>query len=102
MKDLYREVDWLTVKGKTKTVTVYELLQTHERAAPVLVDMKRTFEEGLGYYRGQKWPSAARAFGSLTKDMNDEASAVFLGRIDFFKANLPGADWDGIFLLAVK
>ena len=46
--------------------------------------------------------SAARAFGSLTKDMNDEARAVFLGRIDFFKANLPGADWDGIFLLAVK
>ena len=48
VKDLYlcREIDWLTVKGKTKIVTAYELLQTHEHAAQRLVDMKRIFEEG--------------------------------------------------------
>jgi adenylate cyclase len=104
VKDLYlcREVDWLTVKGKTKIVTVYELLQTHEHAARTLVDMKRIFEEGLGFYRAQQWRSAAKAFSALTKDMEDEASAVFLGRVEFFKANPPGKDWDGVFRLAVK
>jgi adenylate cyclase len=104
VKDVYmcREIDWLTVKGKTKTMTVYELLQTHEHAAQRLVDMKRLFEEGLEFYRRQKWSSAAKAFGILKESMSDEASAVFLGRIDFFKANPPGKDWDGVFRLAVK
>ena len=104
VKDLYlcREVDWLTVKGKMKTVIAYELLQTHEHAAKRLVDMKRIFEEGLVFYRAQKWSSAAKAFGFLKEDMNDEASTVFLGRIDFFKANPPGKEWDGVFRLSVK
>jgi hypothetical protein len=30
--------------------------------------------------------SAAKAFNILREEMNDEVSAVFLGRIDFFKA----------------
>jgi hypothetical protein len=34
--------------------------------------------------------------------MSDEASSVFLDRIDFFKANPPGEDWDGVFRLTVK
>jgi class 3 adenylate cyclase len=104
VEDLYlcREVDRLTVKGKTKVVTVYELLQTHEHADPRLVDMKRIFEEGLAFYRGQKWSSAVKAFGVLKEKMGDETSVVFLGRIDFFKANPPGKDWDGVFRLTVK
>jgi adenylate cyclase len=104
VKDLYlcREVDWLTVKGKMKTVTAYELLQTHEHAAQRLVDMKRMFEEGLGFYRRQKWDSAAKAFGVLKERMNDGASDIFLSRIDFFRANPPGKEWDGVFRLAVK
>jgi hypothetical protein len=99
---LCREIDWITVKGKSKIITMYELLQTHEHAPERLVEMKRIFEEGLGFYRGQKWSSAAKAFGVLKESMNDEASAVFLGRIDFFKANPPGEAWDGVFRLAVK
>ena len=104
VKDVYlcREVDWLTVKGRTKSVTAYELLQTHEHATPQLVDMKRIFEEGLGFYRAQEWASAASAFSTLKGNMEDEASAVFLGRIDFFKINPPGKDWDGVFRLTVK
>ena len=104
VKDIYlsREVDWLTVKGKTKIMTVYELLQTHEHAAQGLMDMKRIFEEGLEFYRGQNWSSAAKAFGVLKEKMSDEASAVFLSRIDFFKTNPPGKDWDGVFRLTVK
>ena len=104
VKDLYlcREVDLLTVKGKSKVITVYELLQTHEHASRPLVDMKRIFEEGLELYRGQKWSSAAKSFGVLKEKMKDEVSAVFLSRIDFFKANPPGKDWDGVFRLTVK
>jgi class 3 adenylate cyclase len=104
VKDLYlcREVDWLTVKGKMKIVTAYELLQAHRQATRQLMDMKRIFEEGLAFYRGQKWSLASRAFGFLKENMDDEASAVFLGRIDFFTANPPGKGWDGVFRLAVK
>jgi hypothetical protein len=46
--------------------------------------------------------SAAKAFNILREEMNDEVSAVFLGRIDFFKANPPGKEWDCVFRLTVK
>jgi len=35
--------------------------------------------------------------GILREKMSDEASSVFLDRIDFFKANPPGEDWDRVF-----
>jgi adenylate cyclase len=104
VKDVYlcREIDMLTVKGKRLPVRIYELLQRHEEAAQRLVDMKRIFEEGLDFYRRQRWPSATRAFGLLVEKMKDETSAVFLKRIDYFKSNPPGKDWDGVFNLTVK
>jgi adenylate cyclase len=104
VKEVYlcREVDLLTVKGKTRPVRIYELLQRHEEAAQRLVDMKRIFEEGLDFYRRQKWPSAVKAFGTLSEKMSDETSKVFLARIEFFKTNPPGSAWDGVFNLTVK
>jgi hypothetical protein len=92
----------LTVKGKQRPVRIYELLQRHEDAAQRLVDMKRIFEEGLDFYRRQKWPSAVKAFETLRERMKDETSAVFLKRIEYFKTNPPPRNWDGVFNLTVK
>jgi class 3 adenylate cyclase len=104
VKDIYlcREIDMLTVKGKQRPVRIYELLQRHEDAAQRLVDMKRIFEEGLDFYRRQKWPSAVKAFETLRERMKDETSAVFLKRIEYFKTNPPPRNWDGVFNLTVK
>ncbi len=99
---LCREIDMLTVKGKSLPVRIYELLQRHENAAQKVVDMRRVFEEGLESYRQQKWPLAVKAFTLLKEKMNDETSSVFLSRIEYFKTKPPGREWDGVFKLTVK
>lgn len=97
-----REVDLITVKGKTQPVRIYEVLQETHEAAPKLLSMKADFEKGLAYYRKRSWDRAQTAFASCAQKYGDEASSVFLGRIALFRADPPPAGWDGVFKMTVK
>ncbi len=99
---LCREIDMLTVKGKTKPVRIFELLQSKKLASEKLHNIKKIFEEGLELYRNQKWQAAEKAFVFLHEKFKDETSEIFLRRIALFKTNPPGRNWDGVFALAVK
>jgi adenylate cyclase len=99
---LCREIDLLTVKGKSRPVRVYEVLQERGKAAGKLVMLAETFERALGLYRERRWDAAARFFGALADKLDDRASRVFLERIEAFRTNPPPGDWDGAFVLAVK
>ncbi len=94
---LCREIDLVTVKGKTQPVRIYELLQESKGSNEKLERMKKVFEESLALYRKQKWDAAAKGFAILVKDYKDETSEVFLGRIAEFRENPPDKDWDGVF-----
>jgi class 3 adenylate cyclase len=94
---LCREVDLVTVKGKTQPVRIYELLQETKSASEKLEKMKSVFEESLGFYRKQKWDAASKGFAALAKEFKDETSEVFLGRVAEFRENPPPKDWDGVF-----
>lgn len=99
---LCREVDKLTVKGKKLPVSVYEIVQARETVSAHLIDLATSFEQALALYRGQKWDKAEKLFKQLAEKYNDDASRTFLGRIELFKANPPGASWDGVFNMTVK
>lgn len=99
---LCREIDRLTVKGKTKPVRIFELLQLKKDASEKLVTIKKVFEEGLHAYRDQKWSAAEKAFVFLKDKFKDETSAVFLKRITLFRRDPPGKDWDGVFDMIYK
>ncbi|HVO38613.1 MAG TPA: adenylate/guanylate cyclase domain-containing protein [Spirochaetia bacterium] len=94
---LCREIDLVTVKGKTKPVRIYEVLQETKSAAEKLEKLKRVFELSLELYRKQKWAEAAKGFEALVKELKDETSQVFLDRIDEFRKNPPPRSWDGVF-----
>jgi class 3 adenylate cyclase len=94
---LCREIDLVTVKGKTQPVRIYELLQESKGSSEKLERMKKVFEESLALYRKQKWDAASKGFAVLVKDYKDETSEVFLGRIAEFREAPPPKDWDGVF-----
>jgi adenylate cyclase len=104
VKDTYlcREIDLLTVKGKTQPVRIYEILQERDKAAPKLVTLAESFEKALAYYRGRKWDAASKVFQTLVDKLHDDPSRVFLGRIEHFQANPPPRGWDGVFAMTVK
>jgi class 3 adenylate cyclase len=99
---LCREIDLLTVKGKQQPVRIFELLEQREKASDRNHEIQRVFEEGLDLYRRQVWAGAEKCFSFLKERFQDEASEVFLRRIEVFKVVPPPPRWDGVFSLAVK
>jgi len=99
---LCREIDLVTVKGKTKPVRIYEVLQEVKIAAEKLVKLKDLFESSLDLYRKQKWDQAEKGLEELARDLNDETSRVFLQRIKEFREEPPQQGWDGVFHRTTK
>jgi adenylate cyclase len=99
---LCREIDLVTVKGKTQPVRIYELLQEAKGSSEKLERMKKVFEDSLALYRKQKWAAAEKGLAALAKDYDDDTSKIFLGRVTAFKENPPEKDWDGVFVRTSK
>lgn len=99
---LCREVDLLAVKGKNVPARIYEVLQERDKASQKLVHIKEGFEAGLAAYRSKRWAAAKKIFAKVSEAYGDEASEVFLRRVEVFEAAPPPADWDGVFRMTVK
>ncbi len=104
VKDVFlcREMDLIAVKGKNVPVRIFEVLQEQGKAAAKLKQIKEGFELGLAAYRAKKWLAAKKAFGKVFDTYKDEASEIFMHRIEAFEANPPPANWDGVFRMTVK
>lgn len=99
LKDTFvcRELDFITVKGKTQPVRIYEILQESKIAAEKLFEIKELFEKGLSLYRAQKWDESEASFSLCAQKFSDMPSVVFMDRIRHFRENPPPAGWDGVF-----
>lgn len=99
---LCRELDYITVKGKTEPVRIYEILQHKNIAEDKIYEIKELFEEGLKLYRQQLWTEANKKFTQNVKKYDDIPSKVFIERIKHFKKNPPPLNWDGVFVMNAK
>lgn len=104
LKDMFvcRELDFITVKGKTEPVRIYEILQMESIASENVFDIKKLFESGLKEYRKKNWEKAEQYFMQCDQKYNDDPSKVFLNRIHHFKFSPPPEKWDGVFVSQVK
>ncbi|MEM9244521.1 MAG: adenylate/guanylate cyclase domain-containing protein, partial [Cyanobacteria bacterium P01_F01_bin.153] len=105
---IVRELDYIKVKGKTKPVSVYELVGIAEGdlARPVSDDKKQVIEaysKGRQHYLDRKFAQAMAAFGSVLEiNSGDKAAALQLGRCQHYLTNPPEDDWDGAFTMTSK
>lgn len=104
VKDVFlcREIDLMTVKGKRVPVRIYELLQQKSDAPERVRHVKEGFEAGLKAYRARRWAAAKKLFAGVHEAYQDEASAVYLRRVEVFERDPPPEDWDGVFNMTVK
>jgi adenylate cyclase len=70
--------------------------------------MRDLFHQGIGLYKAQKWDEA-KAKLAESEELEEmfpgrptSPSRVFLERCEFFKANPPGENWDGVWTLTSK
>jgi len=99
-----REMDVVIVKGKTKPVSIYEILDYHtEETYPNLNEALRQFKSGLQFYRQQRWDEAISAFDEVQKlNPADKAALIYRERCQHLKQQPPGKDWDGVWVMESK
>ncbi len=92
-----RRLDRVVVKGKSRPVTIYELIGEKENLPEDLVRSVELYEQGFALYLERKWSDAADAFEkSLEIKPEDKAAAVMIERCRTFDSSPPPADWQGV------
>ncbi|HEV3002842.1 MAG TPA: adenylate/guanylate cyclase domain-containing protein [Pirellulales bacterium] len=98
-----RELDLITVVGKTEPVRIYELLCPAGKLKPEEAELIEEFHQGLGAYRAREWDAAERQFQRCLKiNPRDAPSALYVDRIVTYRKDAPPADWDGVWRLTLK
>lgn len=102
-KVLARELDLVTVKGKTEPRRIFEAMCLMESATTQDKTIVEQFHYGLGLYRQQKWDDAIKHFEYILKiKPDDRPAAEFNERCAKFKSSPPSADWDGVLKMLTK
>ena len=99
-----REMDLVVVKGKTKPVSIYEIMDYHtDETYPHLPDALGHFRDGLARYRKREWKKARAEFEQvLTINALDRAAMMYTKRCDHLEASPPGDDWTGVWVMTDK
>ncbi|NQU04779.1 MAG: adenylate/guanylate cyclase domain-containing protein, partial [Calditrichaeota bacterium] len=103
-KFVTRPLDFIIVKGKTKPVTVFELLAENEsELSESKLKALELFGEGLTLYKRCEFADARDIFHkALEVEPDDGPSATYVERCTGFIENPPSKDWDGGWTLTEK
>ena len=99
-----REVDYVVVKGKQEPVAVFEVLDYYtDKTFPNLLESVNYFKGGLAYYRKGQWDKAVETFrGAIDLNPLDKLPQIYIDRCEQLKANPPGEDWNGVWVMKSK
>ncbi|MDC0068183.1 adenylate/guanylate cyclase domain-containing protein [Gammaproteobacteria bacterium] len=98
-----RELDRITVVGKSEPVTVYQLLNRKSHTTGAEADLVYQFSKGLELYKAGSFELAKSEFSACLDIFADDGPAqTFIARCQKFVDNPPGADWDGVYRLTEK
>jgi adenylate cyclase len=99
-----REIDLLLVKGKTKPIAVYEILDYHtDETYPRVSDALGRFRDGLAKYRRRDFAAAKELFSEVVEiNPDDKTAQLYVKRCDLLAANPPPADWTGVWVMDTK
>ncbi len=99
-----REIDVLRVKGQTNPVAIYEVLDHYtEQQFPNMSQVLKHYLAGYSALRQRDWRSARHCFTeALQLHPGDKPSKTHLERIDYYMANPPAENWDGVWVMTSK
>lgn len=80
-----RELGVITVKGKTKPLTIFEILGQKDNINFEKISLVEKYNEGYSLYKEQKWNDAKEIFKSILNDFpEDGPSKFYLRKIEEF------------------
>ncbi len=101
---IFRELDLLIVKGKTKPITVFELIgRKNDSVHQQKLDAIEEYGKGLALYRQKRFEEAIEQFKkALSINPDDQPSKIYIERSHLYLAAPPPDDWNGVFVLKTK
>lgn len=101
---LFRLLDNIVVKGRTRPVKVYEIAGLRADANQEQYDCIGLYEEALQLYFNQDWDAAIKKFRKSVEleQYERNPSGIFIKRCELMKENSPGEDWNGVFVMESK
>ncbi|SDG94926.1 CHASE2 domain-containing protein [Roseospirillum parvum] len=101
------ELDRIRVKGKTLPVTIFGLLGNPEVArSEEFQTLAAHHGEMIAAYRAQDWDTAGAALDKARAAAEpwhiDGLYALYAARLEDYRLNSPGADWDGVYVALTK
>lgn len=98
-----RLLDWVSVKGRTAVVPIYELLGLPGATEPRDIDIAHRYAAALVEYRRQAWEHAIELFDDVLRlRPEDGPSQQMAARCRRYQVNPPGETWDGVYRHADK
>src|SRR5215510_10681306 len=98
-----REIDTISVKGKTETTRIFELMSAAGQLSEESLRLREHYDAARRSYLAQDWDVAETSFRECQQIRpSDGPSRVLLERIQFLRRNHPGKDWNGVWHLREK
>lgn len=96
-----RKLDFIRVKGRNESVTIYEFISDSERRSIPrgIKESAKLYENGLELYLERQWGKAISAFQDSEKmrGKEDKAAQLLIKRIEHYRKSPPPDEWDGVF-----
>lgn len=103
-KFLFRETDFIIVKGKKEPIRVYEPLETRDAATDAMMRAVDDYHIARKAYLARHWEEAQSLFSSLAA--RDPGSAklckIYIERITHYREEVLPEDWEGVWLHTEK
>jgi len=100
---MFREIDSVSVVGRTEPVIIFELIGLMEEVNPSIQNLIDNYSRGLEKYRARKWDNAINFFSSLLEEHpDDNPSKTMLARCREYKIDPPDSSWDGTYDIKTK
>ena len=94
---LFRAIDMVRVKGKNVPIRIFEPIGVESELSAEKKEQITKWNDMFSLYQKQAWDEAQAILDQLLAIEPDfKLYKVFAERIEFFKANPPGDDWDGV------
>jgi adenylate cyclase len=98
-----RPIDWVSVKGKSEAVLVYELLGLYGEVPAESTDLVELYAQALVRYRSQDWPAAIALLEKvLAIRPEDSPARLMISRCQRYQSEPPGPAWDGVCRVTTK
>jgi adenylate cyclase len=105
-----RQLDKITVVGKSEPVTVYELLGRRAETGDTYAALLSLYQEGLNYFYAREWDAAIGKLQAAHerepwKDITPHGmtpSRKIIEYCELYRSNPPDPSWDGVMRLSSK